>query len=159
MDWHVAINPDDGRGGVGARMSELVPYFALAASLLSTLFIAAEKLWGGGNALAAKFHALDKETSAAISALETKVMHKIEGYQDNYTTGAEAIRANIHALQLGLLEFRAKMAEEYVRTGGLDDIRTDMHRGFEAVDKRMGELQDMIMWARPDGDRAHPKPR
>lgn len=125
-------------------------YIAIAFSGVTLLILVGEKLFGGANALASKFHKLDKETTAAIAALENRVRERVDGYEDNYTVGADAIKANITALQLGLLEFRAKMAEEYVRQGGLDDIKQDMHRGFEAVDKRMGELQDMILWMAPD---------
>jgi len=139
--------------------AETVAVLAVCFAGLALVVQVAEKIFGGGNALAAKFHRLDKETSAALAALEARVMTKIDEYEDNYVVGAEAIRSNIHALQLGLLEFRAKMAEEYVAKGGLDDIKQDMRRGFEAVDKRMGELQDMIMWARPEAGAAHQKPR
>lgn len=125
-------------------------YVALGISALTLFVLVAEKLFGGGNALAAKFHKLDKEMATAMAALETRVRERVDGYEDNYTVGADAIKANITALQMGLLEFRAKMAEEYVRQGGLDDIKRDMHRGFEAVEKRMGELQDMILWGAPD---------
>ena len=136
----------------------LVTYVVMSFSVMSSLFVIVEKIFGGGNALATKFHKLDKETTEAIAKVERSLTVKIDEYEDNYTVGAEAVRSNIHALQMGLLEFRAKMAEEYVAKGGLDDIKRDMRRGFEAVDKRMGELQDMIMWARPEG-RQHQKPR
>jgi hypothetical protein len=134
-------------------------YVPIFVSGITLLVMVAEKIFGGGNALAAKFHKLDKDTTEAIAQVERSLRTKIDEYEDNYTVGADAVRSNIHALQMGLLEFRAKMAEEYVAKGGLDDIKQDMRRGFEAVDKRMGELQDMIMWARPDGDRTHQKPR
>ncbi len=127
-----------------------VQYVAIVVSALTLIVLVAEKLFGGGNALAARFHKLDKETTTAIAALEERVRTRVDGYEDNYTVGVDAIKANISALQMGLLEFRAKMAEEYVRQGGLDAIKEDMHRGFAAVDRRFSELQDMIMWANPD---------
>lgn len=130
-------------------MNETLPYIAIIFSGVTLLVLVGEKLFGGGNALANKFHKLETDTTRDISALRAALQDRIDQYEDNYSLGIEAIKANIHALQMGLLEFRAKMAEEYVRTGGLDDIKADMRRGFEAVDKRMGELQDMIMWAQP----------
>lgn len=138
--------------------AETTAILAVCFAALALLVQVVEKVFGGGNALAVRFHKLDKDTGIAIAALETRVMTKVDEYEDNYTVGAEAVRANIHALQMGLLEFRAKMAEEYIRQGGLDDMKKDMQRGFEAVDRRMGELQDMIMWARPDAPQ-HQKPR
>lgn len=122
----------------------------------SLLIVVAEKLWGGGNALAAKFHTLDQTTTTARDKLREDLTRKIEALEvklenskDNYSLGLDAVTANIHALREGLLELRAKMAEEYIAKGGLDEMKADMRRGFEAVDKRMGELQDMIMWAQP----------
>jgi hypothetical protein len=129
-------------------------YIAIGFSGITLLVLVGEKLFGGGNALAGKFHELDKETTTAMASLRTELMSRVDEYEDNYTLGAEAIRANIHALQIGLLEFRAKMAEEYIRQGGLDDMKRDMQRGFEAVNLRMGELQDMIMWANPEARQA-----
>lgn len=134
-------------------------YVPMFFSGITLLVLVGEKLFGGGNALAAKFHRLDKETTAAMAALENKITLKVDEYEDNSGVGFEAMRASIHALEKGLLEFRAKMAEQYVAKGGLDDIKQDMRRGFEAVDKRMGELQDMIMWARPEGAPPHHKAR
>jgi hypothetical protein len=139
--------------------SDVLLYVPIFLSGITLLIMAGEKIFGGGNALAAKFHALDKDTTEAIAKVERTLNAKVDEYEDNYTVGSEAIRSNIHALQLAAMELRAKMAEEYVAKGGLDDIKQDMRRGFEVVDKRMGELQDMIMWARPDGDRTHQKPR
>lgn len=129
--------------------SELPMYVAVAFSGITLLYTLGEKLFGGGNALAAKFHKLDKETTAANTVLRAELMAKIDTHESNYRVGIDAITANIHALQLGLLEFRAKMAEEYVAKGGLDDIKADMRRGFDSVERRMGELQDMILWAQP----------
>lgn len=116
---------------------------------VSLLIVVVEKLFGGGNALAAKFHALDIATTQAREALRRDLMARIDAQEDNYRLGVDALTANIHALREGVLELRAKMAEEYVRTGGLDEIKSDMHRGFDNVNKRMSELQDMIMWAQP----------
>lgn len=130
-------------------MSEMLAYIAVSFSGVTLLVLVGEKLFGGGNALAAKFHKLDKETTAANTLLRTELLAKIELYEDNYKVGMDAITANIHALQMGLLEFRAKMAEQYVAKGGLDDIKADMRRGFDDVGKRMSELQDMILWAQP----------
>lgn len=134
--------------------SEIIALICACFTGVGLLILVVEKLWGGGNALAGKFHELDKDTTIAIADLRKELMARIEGHESNYTVGAEAIRANIHALQLGLLEFRAKMAEEYIRQGGLDDIKDDMRRGFGDVNKRMSELQDMIVaWAQPPGAR------
>lgn len=163
-------------------MNEAIPYIALGIAFLTFTFTAVEKLFGGGNALAAKFHSLDKETVAATSLLRTEMNNKIDGVRvelsnriDEYekvgTVGFEAIKANIHAMQIGLLEFRASMAESlhsYIRKDdyntGISDIRRDMHDGFRRVDVRLGEIQDLVMYTNPEvarraGEKHPPNPR
>lgn len=138
-------------------MSETLPYMAIAVSALTLIVMVAEKIWGGGNALAAKFHKLDKETTAAIALVRNECMTKIEEYEKVPALGFEAARANIHAMQLGLLEFRAKTSEDlhlYIRkddyNAGVGDVKREMQAGFTRVDERLGELQDLIMYANPD---------
>ena len=130
-------------------MNDTLAYIMAAFSGVSLLVVVAEKLFGGGNALANKFHKLEKDTTLDIAALRRELNEKIDEYEKVSAVGFDAIKSNIHAMQIGLLEFRAKMAEDYIPKGGLDEIKADMRRGFEAVDRRMGELQDMIMWAQP----------
>lgn len=124
---------------------------------VSLLVVVAEKLWGGGNALAAKFHLLDKETTAAIAQVRNELNVKIDEYEKVATVGFDAIRSNIHAMQIGLLEFRAKMSEDlhmYIRkddyNAGIGDVKRDVQNGFRSVDERLGQLQDLIMYANPD---------
>lgn len=149
-------------------MNEMLPYMAIAFSGITLLVMVGEKIFGGGNALAAKFHTLDKETTAAIAAVERETKDcisnvrnelntKIDEYEKVATVGFEAIRANIHAMQIGLLEFRAKMSEDlhlYIRkddyNAGVSDIKRDVQNGFRSVDERLGQLQDLITWANPE---------
>src|ERR1700744_133642 len=92
-------------------VTEIAPYIAIMVSALTLVVLVAEKLWGGGNALAARFHKLDKETSQTIAQLRTEVMAKVDLYEDNAGTGFETIKNNIHEMQMGLLKFRADVAE------------------------------------------------
>lgn len=138
-------------------MNETLPYIAIVFSGVTLLVLVGEKLFGGGNALAAKFHTLDKETTAAIAAVRTELNNKIDEYEGVSTVGFEAIKNNIHAMQLGLLEFRAKMSEDlhsYIRKDdyntGVSDIKRDVQNGFSSVDARLGQLQDLIMYANPE---------
>ncbi len=57
-------------------------------------------------------------------------------------------------MQIGLLEFRAKIAEElhlYIRkddyNAGVSDIKRDVQEGFRNMNERMGQLQDLITYA------------
>jgi hypothetical protein len=147
---------------------EVLPYIAIAFSGVTLLILVGEKLFGGGNALAGKFHTLDKDTTTAITLLRNEMNasimlcrnelnSKIDEYEKVSTLGFDAIRANIHAMQLGLLEFRAKMAEDlhvYIRkddyNAGIGDVKRDVQNGFRSVDERLGQLQDLIMYANPD---------
>lgn len=135
-------------------MLEALPYFISGATLL---ILVAEKLFGGGNALANKFHALEKDVTASIATVRTELNKKIDEYEGVSTVGFEAIKNNIHAMQMGLLEFRAKMAEDlhlYIRkddyNAGLGEIKRDVQNGFRSVDDRLGQMQDLIMYANPE---------
>jgi len=152
-----------------AAGSGVLPYIAIAFSGITLLVLVGEKLFGGGNALAAKFYELDKATTTAISLLRNELNMKIDEYEKVGTVGFEAIRANIHAMQLGLLEFRAKMAEDlhhYIRkddyNAGIGDIKRDVQNGFRNVEERLGQMQDLIVYTNPDAvhrPNGPPKPR
>jgi hypothetical protein len=146
----------------------MLPYIAIAISSVTLLIMVGEKLWGGGNALAGKFHALERETTMSLSMLRQDLNIKIDEYEKVATVGFDAIRANIHAMQLGLLEFRAKMAEDlhsYIRkddyNAGIGDVKRDVQNGFRNVEERLGQMQDLIMYANPDAPArpASSKPR
>ena len=138
-------------------MNEVLPFIAIAFSGVTLLVLVGEKMFGGGNALAAKFHTLDKETTEAIAQVRKELNLRIDEYERVATVGFEAVRANIHAMQIGLLEFRAKIAEElhaYIRkddyNAGINEVKRDVQHGFRSVDDRLGQLQDLIMYANPD---------
>lgn len=138
-------------------MNEVLPFIAIAFSGVTLLVLVGEKMFGGGNALAAKFHALDKETTEVIAQVRKELNLRIDEYERVATVGFEAVRANIHAMQIGLLEFRAKIAEElhaYIRkddyNAGINEVKRDVQHGFRSVDDRLGQLQDLIMYANPD---------
>lgn len=143
----------------------MLPYVATAISIITLLILVGEKLFGGGNALAGKFHTLDKETTAAIALVRNELNLKIDEYEDVSRVGFEAVRASIMALQMGLLEFRAKMSEDlhlYIRkddyNAGVDGIKRDVQTGFSRVDDRLGQLQDLIMYSNPDNPTFHRPP-
>lgn len=129
--------------------NQLLSVIAVSVSAITLLVMVGEKLWGGGNRLAAMFAKLDKETTAAIATIRTDLTQRVDTYEDNYRVGLDAIKANIHAMQIGLLEFRAKMAEEYMHKGdygaGVKEIKTDMREGFDRIEKRLERIE------RPDG--------
>jgi len=149
-------------------LNDTLAYIAVAFSGVTLLVMTGEKLFGGGNALASKFHALEKDTTAALAQLRSDLNDKIDEYEKVATVGFDATRANIHAMQLGLLEFRAKMAEDlhaYIRkddyNAGITDVKRDVQSGFSRVDERLSQLQDLVMYASPDSQNRpqlqHPK--
>lgn len=125
--------------------SSNVAIIAVILSSVTLLVMVGEKLFGGGNRLATMFAKLDKETAASIAALKTDLTGRIDEYEDNYRVGLEAMRANIHAMQIGLLEFRAKMAEEYLPKGdhgaGVREIKNDMREGFNRLEQRLDRIE------------------
>lgn len=144
-------------------MQDSLPYLAIFISGLTLVIMVGEKLFGGGNALANKFNLLDKETTAEIAKARYDLNLRIDEYEKMATTGFEATRANIHAMQLGILEFRAKMSEglhDYIRkddyNAGIGDVRREVHNGFRSLEERLGQLQDLIMYVNPDASPPQP---
>lgn len=127
-------------------MSEALTYAAVGISLTTLIIMVGEKLFGGGTALAAKFAALDKDTTANIARLERDLTRRVDEYEDNYGVGMEAAKANIHAMQIALLEFRAKMAEDYMHkndyAAGIMEIRTQLRESFEKMENRLGRIEE-----------------
>lgn len=126
-------------------MNETMPLIAVSLSAVTLIIMAAEKLFGGGNRLAAMFAKLDKDTGIEIDRLRAEVMSRVDTYEENYRLGIDAIRSNIHAMQIGLLEFRAKMAEEYMHKGdygtAVTEIKTDMRAGFKRIEQRLDRIE------------------
>jgi len=126
-------------------MENSLAVIAVSLSAITLFVMVAEKLFGGGNKLAAMFAKLDKETTAAIATMRAELAGRVDEYEDNYRVGLDAIKANIHAMQIGLLEFRAKMAEEYMHKGdygaGVQEIKTDMRAGFNRIEERLGRIE------------------
>jgi hypothetical protein len=125
--------------------NNVVALIAVIISAITMLVMVGEKLFGGGNRLAAMFAKLEKETTAAMQQLRNDLTSRVDEYEDNYRVGLEAMRASIHAMQIGLLEFRAKMAEEYLPKGdhgeGVRDIKSDMRQGFERLEQRLERIE------------------
>ncbi|MCK1684231.1 hypothetical protein IVA87_33805 [Bradyrhizobium sp. 147] len=125
--------------------SSNVAIIAVIISAVTMLVMVGEKLFGGGNRLAAMFAKLDKDTATAIEKLKTELTGRIDEYEGNYRVGLDAMRANIHAMQIGLLEFRAKMAEEYLPKGdhgeGVRQIKSDMREGFNRLEQRLERIE------------------
>jgi hypothetical protein len=127
------------------KLDNTVAIIAVCLSAVTLVVMVGEKLFGGGNRLAAMFAKLDKETTAAIALMRAEITERIDVHEDNYRVGLEATRANIHAMQIGLLEFRAKMAEEYMHKGdygtGVNEIKSDMRAGFDRIEKRLERIE------------------
>lgn len=126
-------------------MENTLAVIAVCLSAVTLLVMVGEKLFGGGSRLAAMFAKLDKDTTAAIALIRIELTGRVDTYEDNYRIGLDAIKANIHAMQIGLLEFRAKMAEEYMHKGdygsGVKEIKTDMREGFDRIEKRLERIE------------------
>jgi uncharacterized coiled-coil DUF342 family protein len=132
---------------------------ALIFTGISLAVVLGKDLFGGGSKLASKFAALEKETTSSINAMRFEFIEKSSTAASNSKVGFEAITANIHALQLSSMEFRAMMAEQYMRRDSFykatdelkrdfndkhNDMKADMHRGFEEMKEQMNHLAQSI---------------
>lgn len=137
----------------------LIAVGALAVSILSSAATFAEKLWGGGNALANKFANLKQETTASIADIRDEFVLKTGQHADNARIGFDAITANIHTLQLGFSDFRAFMAENYMRRDSYykaaekiettfekkhDELKMDMKDGFKRLEQMIDDVTQII---------------
>lgn len=138
-------------------MTEVLPYVSLGMSALTLVVLVAEKLFGGGNALANKFHELEKQTTLAVAEVRKELANRIDNYEGQASVGFEAMRSGITEMKVALLEFRATVSEklhEYIRkddyNAGIGDLKRDLQVGFRSVDERMSQLQDLILYVNPE---------
>lgn len=134
-------------------MNDLAPIVAVAVSSLTLILLIVEKVFGGGNALANKFHALEKETGLALAAVRNELVTKVIEYEKQGSVGFDTARSGITEIRMGLLELRAHTSESlhaYIRkddyNAGISEIKRDVREGFERVDNRLGQLQDLVTW-------------
>lgn len=172
--------------------AETLATIATCIAILSGAYVIGEKIFGGGNKLAAKFGSLELQTTNDINALSASTTHAINTLSAQTTTaisgmrlethekfeqrdnerriGLDAITSNIHALQTGLLEFRVKMAEEYMRRDSYykaseelkndfkekhDDLKAEMHQGFMDVKAQIGAVAQSIEAGRKQARSSH----
>lgn len=135
-------------------------------NLLMATVLIAEKLFGGGNALANKFNKLERDTNAAITKLKDEHQFKLDNYAENTRVATDSIKTNLHLLEKGILEFRLEISQklqEYMRRDSFykvtDDlkrdfkeanteIKTDMKDGFKRIEETLGEMTQAIEAAR-----------
>jgi hypothetical protein len=121
------------------------PSWSLLIAAASLAFVLLEKTFGGGNKLANMFSKLQSETVAAVSQVRTDMSEKIDLNRDQFQVGYNKLQADLHIVERAQLELRAKIAEEYIPKGGLQEMKADMHKEFDKMDQRIGELRDLVM--------------
>jgi uncharacterized coiled-coil DUF342 family protein len=132
---------------------------ALIFTGISLAVVLGKDLFGGGSKLASRFGALEKDTTEKYNALRFEFVEKNATAASNSKVGFEAITANIHSLQLGFSDFRAQMAENYMRRDSFykatddlkrdfndkhSELKADVHRGFEEMKEQMNHLAQSI---------------
>lgn len=138
---------------------ETVSLLALGLTVITTIGVLIEKAFGGGNRLSNRFATHEKETLLAITKLQDAFYARCDTNNENHRVGFEAMSANIHALQIGFLEFRAKMAEEYMKSDSYykasegikqdfksknDELKSDMKEGFARLEKTLSDITQSI---------------
>jgi hypothetical protein len=139
--------------------ADTIALLALGVSIVVSLLGFGEKLFGGGNKLAAKFAQLDKDKTAEITDLRLEFIGKIEIRDNNARIGFEAVTANMHIIKEALLENRAQMAENYMRRDSYykaseelkrdfkekhDDLKHEVHQGFAELKDQIGAVAQSI---------------
>lgn len=149
-----------------------VAYLAAAISGLSVVYLMAKDIFGAGNSLASKFASYERAAELKFASIDNRLMqmrldfqHDISEQVKQSRIGLEAITANIHQLREGLLEFRAKMAEDYMRRDSYykaadevkkdfkernDELRKDMHENFDRIEKQLDDMTQAIEANRRD---------
>src|SRR4051812_16547665 len=110
---------------------QTISFISLAVAVTMAVLGIAEKLWGGGNALASKFNKLERETSAAIAMVRNEYQIKLDTYAENTRVATASIISNIHLLEKGILEFRLLMAEQYMRRDSFYKATDELKRDFK----------------------------
>lgn len=136
---------------------------ALIFTAITCFAMLIEKIFGGGNKLANKFHDLEKQTTVEINALRESFHNKMSSIETNYRVSGEAVMSNIHSLREGLLQFRAQLAEDYMKSDNFDnatkelkrdfkdankELKDDMKEGFDRVQKTLDDMASAIEAAR-----------
>lgn len=135
-----------------SQVNEFAPYAAIIISGLTLVLIVIEKLFGGGTALANKFHELERVTNVSIAEVRKELINKVDNYESQSSVGFEAMRSGVTEMRIALSEFRATVAEQlhaYIRkddyNAGISDIKRDVAEGFRGVGERIGQLQELIL--------------
>lgn len=144
----------------------IIALCSLAIALTMAALGIAEKIWGGGNALAGKFATLKEDTTAQISTVRNDHQEKLDEYAQNTRVGVDSIRSNIHLLEKSILESRLELAQQlqlYMRRESFykatDDLKRDfkdanteiksnMKDGFARIETTLGEMTQAIEAAR-----------
>jgi DNA anti-recombination protein RmuC len=139
--------------------SEIIAIGAFTLSVIVALGTLLEKVFGGGNKLATQFASLEARTKEDMNKLRIEMMQRIDNHGDNSQVGFESIRSNINTLNMAILEFRAKMAEDYMRRDSFykafdelkrdfkdrnDDIKKDVDEGFERITRQLDAMSQAI---------------
>ena len=154
-----------------------VAYIAVIISAIAVLYGVLKDVFGAGNSLATKFSSFKEETKKDISEYRLSLENRLSAMTNaqmqmrldfnanvsealnTQKIGFDAVTANIHELQTGLLKFRAEMAENYMRRDSYykaadevkkdfkertDDIRRDMAENFKRVEKQLDDMTQVI---------------
>lgn len=122
---------------------------------------------------ALKLDYLNKFAAVATeaNALRIEFLQKIEIRDNNSRVGFEAVTANMHIIKEAILENRAQMAEQYMRRDSYykaaedlkrdfkdkhDDLKHEMHAGFENLKDQIGAVAQSIELGR---QQAHARPQ
>jgi hypothetical protein len=122
-----------------------VEWIAPAVAVVTLVVLVADKLFGGGRSLAREFAKLEKHMVDSIAAVRQEMQEKREMAIVQTGDAMTGMRTQMHQQENKHLEFRAMVAETYMRRDSYykasEELKGEMNRGFEKLDKRLERIE------------------
>lgn len=100
-----------------------------------------DRIWLGGSRTAAAETAMKEYVDAEVAELRKDVFLKHDTSEGNVGTALQSLKDLAHKAELEAMSFRAFCAENYLRHGALNDLKTDVKDAFDKIDKRLERME------------------
>lgn len=140
-------------------LAEVFTLGALGLQSTGLAIVLFKLIWGGAASHQSQFNALERACSEGIAACRNEFLAKLELASSNVGNVVSNIGNRIHDLELKAMEVRAIAAETYMRRDSYhkatdefkrdvrdahNDLKQEMHAGFDAVKDQIGAVSMSI---------------